>query len=82
MNKQQITKKLRELGAAWATTSDKYLCTDYQCCNHLNGDKPAYHIHPNSSYPHVNNIFRFTSLREIAEWIREDREMIKEEAES
>lgn len=66
----RITKGLREIGAAWAVRSDKYLCTDHNCCNALNGDKPAYHIHPDASYPHQSNIMRFRSMADLEGYIK------------
>ena len=63
----RITRKLKKKGMAWAVRSDKYICTNHNCCNVLEGDKPAYHIHPDASYPHQNSIERFASLREIEE---------------
>jgi hypothetical protein len=58
--KQQISKKLVESGAAWAVTDRKCI---------LPGDgfgaKPSYHIHPDASHPHENQIRHFSSLDEI-----------------
>lgn len=70
MNKQQITKRLRNIGAAWATSDEKYICTNSKCCNHLEGDRPAYHIHPDALEPRESYICAFTSLAGIAEYIR------------
>lgn len=67
--KARITNGLEEIGAAWATSASKYICTRYDCCNVLNGDKPAYHIHPDASEPRDIYIKRFTSLNEIAEYV-------------
>jgi len=69
-NKRQITKGLQEIGAAWAVSADKYICTNHQCCNALEGDKAAYHIHPDASEPRDTYIRRFKSLGEIAAYIK------------
>lgn len=64
MNKQQITSKLQQLGMAWATRSDKYVSQ-----NDGWGSKPAYHVHPDASYPHQDSIKRFYNLAEIEAYI-------------
>jgi len=67
--KERITNGLHEIGAAWAVSTTKYICTRYDCCNVLDGDRPAYHIHPDRSEPRDIYIKRFTSLSAIAEYI-------------
>ena len=69
INKRQITQGLREIGAAWATQNEKYLCANHNCCQPMDGDKAAYHIHPNADYPHQDDIKRFSNLVEIAGYI-------------
>jgi hypothetical protein len=69
-NKRRITQGLKEVGAAWATTARKYICTDHTCCNHLKGDKAAYHIHPDVRYPYQNSIRKFRSLKEVWAYIK------------
>lgn len=67
MRKNQITKRLESIGAAWAVKDEKYIGTNDP------GDpwklKPTWHIHPDCTYPHINNIARFESLRDLSEWI-------------
>jgi len=71
MNKGKVSHGLQEIGAAWAIRSDKYVCTNHQCCNVLEGDRgrPAYHVHPDASEPRDIYIKRFKSLDEIADYI-------------
>lgn len=58
--KQQISQKLVEAGACWAVTDRKCI---------LPGDgygaTPSYHIHPDASYPHENQIRRFSDLETL-----------------
>ncbi len=60
----QVEQGLEAIGACWAVRSDKYVSADddYDA-------KPAYHVHPDATYPHVNAIKRFESLNELASWI-------------
>jgi len=74
MNKGKVIHGLSEIGAAWAVSADKYICTRHQCCNMLEGDKPAYHIHPDASEPRDIYIKRFKSLDEIAGYIKARKE--------
>ena len=67
---EMVTKGLTEIGAAWAVRSDRYICTNRQCCDYLAGDRRAYHVHPDASYPHQNSIKRFSNLDEVAGYIR------------
>jgi len=76
-NQTQITAGLKEIGAAWATSARKYLCTDHNCCNHLTGDKAAYHVHPDASYPHQNSIRKFRSLKEVWSYVQARKASIK-----
>jgi len=68
MNKRQITEKLIEKGMAWAVRSDKYTDPNDPLEDQVNRRK-TWHIHPNASYPHQNDIVRFDTLAEIEEWI-------------
>jgi hypothetical protein len=74
--KDRITRQLTGLGAAWAITSDKFISPDDEF-----GAMPTYHIHPDASYPHINSIERFDTLREIEEWIKDTRQAQQEHAE-
>lgn len=69
-NVRSITQGLQEIGAAWAVSNNKYLCTNHQCCNALEGNRPAYHVHPDASEPRNIYIRRFKSLGEIAAYIK------------
>lgn len=64
-NRKQVEQGLEDIGACWAVRSDKYVSAD----NSSYDAKPCYHVHPDASYPHQNNIKRFESLNEIASWI-------------
>lgn len=75
--KERISQGLREIGAAWAVSADRYICTNHQCCNALDGDIRAYHIHPDASYPHQDNIKRFSNLDEIAGYIKASKAVQK-----
>lgn len=55
--KQQISAKLVEAGACWAVTDRKCVLPGDGY-----GSKPTYHIHPDSSYPHENQIRHFSDL--------------------
>ncbi len=77
--KDRITRHLKALGAAWAVSNKKYTCTNWQCCDVLDGDKAAYHIHPDQSYPHQNSIQRFASLAALELWIRETSQAQQEQ---
>ena len=70
INKRQITQGLQDIGGAWATSSERYVCTNHNCCQPLDGDRPAYHIHPNANYPHRDDIKRFGTLVEVAGYIK------------
>ena len=69
-NMNGIQKGLGEIGACFAIRSDKFFCANHNCCQPLDGDKPAYHIHPNSSEPRQDDIKRFESLAELESWIK------------
>lgn len=68
MNKSRVSKGLREIGACWCVSADKYVCTNSQCCGM--DAKPAYHVHPDCSYPHQDNIMAFYSLRQVWDYIQ------------
>lgn len=66
--KNQITRKLVRIGAAWAITQDKYVDPGDPI------DDPAdqmatYHIHPNATDPHQSHILRFGTLDALEEWL-------------
>src|SRR5436305_10846480 len=76
MNKQQISQGLRDIGASFAIRSDKFVAV-----NDPQGSKPSYHIHPDASYPHEQEIIHFDSLKDIEEWIRCAKVMSKAKTE-
>ena len=64
MTKQQkIGQALQEIGACFAVRNDKFISV-----NDPQGSRPAYHVHPDASYPHEREIIRFATLMEIEEW--------------
>jgi hypothetical protein len=68
-NMNSIKSGLDEIGACFATSTSKFICANHNCCQPLDGDKSAYHIHPDSSNPRQDDIKRFESLAELASWI-------------
>ena len=76
-NQKQITAGLKAIGAAWATADYKYACTDYNCCNHLTGNKAAYHVHPDASYLHLQSIRKFYNLKEVWAYVQARQASIK-----
>ena len=72
MSKQhdRITEKFSKFGIAWAVRSDKFCSPDDPLEAQANGTK-TYHVHPDASHPHVNDILRFSSLVAIEEWLNE-----------
>lgn len=55
--KNQIAQKLVEGGACFAVTDRKCVLPDDEF-----GAHPSYHVHPDTSYPHVSQIKRFADL--------------------
>lgn len=70
MSKQhdRITKKLGQMGMAWAASIDKYCDPNDPFEDQISGNK-TYHIHPDVSYPHTKHAKRFHSLQEIEEYL-------------
>ena len=69
-NMNSIKNGLDNIGACFAIKTDKFICANHNCCKPLDGDKPAYHIHPNSNSPRQDDIKRFESLAELESWIK------------
>lgn len=69
MNKKRITNELRELGMAWAITSEKCVLP-----NDGYDARKTYHIHPEANYPHEMSIKRFDTLKEIELYIKAIKE--------
>lgn len=74
--KDRISRQLTALGAAWAVTKDKCVLPDDGF-----GAMPSYHIHPDQSHSHQNDIVRFYYLADLEQWIRETRQAQQEHAE-
>lgn len=69
-NMPSIKEGLAEIGACFAIRSDKFICANHNCCQPLEGNKPAYHIHPDSNSPRQDDIKRFESQTELESWIK------------
>lgn len=65
MTEQQMVAALKSVGACFATSTAKFISP-----NDPYGSKPAYHIHPNSEYPHEKNIVRVYSQKQLQDWVR------------
>ena len=64
-SKAKLTKRMKDLGMAWATRSDKFVDP-----NDPMGERtPTYHVHPDASQPWQNAIKRFRTLNELTEYI-------------
>ena len=74
MTKKQITKKLEEIGACWAVKAEKYTAVDDYTMAVSWFVKPTWHIHPDCTYPHTDNIKRFKTLQELSDWIDERKQ--------
>ena len=70
MNRKQITQGLEDIGACWAVTNEK---------TQLPGEhKRFYHIHGDASYPHVDAMWRFSTLQQIADYIYTAKRVLAE----
>jgi len=67
--KDRITKGLRKIGAAWAVRSDRYCSPNDPLEDQIEG-KRTYHVHPDASFPHQDNIKRFRNLDEVQAYIK------------
>ncbi len=65
MTTEQMVKALDSVGACFAVTTAKYVAV-----RDGHDAKPSYHIHPNASYPHENDIVRIYSQEQFIDWIR------------
>ena len=61
--KEQITEKLRRIGACWAIRNDKF------CAPEDSDGRRTYHVHPICKDPQQRYIKRFDTLAEIENWI-------------
>lgn len=65
--KQRITRGLAEIGAAFASRTDRYICCEHACCG--GRTQRAYHVHPDRARPETGAIRKFYNLDEIARYI-------------
>lgn len=70
--KQRITRLLSEIGACWAVTMEKCILPSDPLEDQITG-KATYHIHPDRSELRSEYIQRFTNLKALEAWIREQR---------
>lgn len=63
MTEEQMVAALRSVGACFAISTAKYVAA-----NDPFESKPAYHIHPDASYPHEKNIERAFSQAQLLDW--------------
>jgi len=63
-SKKKVTIGLGEIGASWATRSDKFVSPDDGF-----GAKPTYHVHPDVSRPEQSAVLNFRTLKEIEGYI-------------
>lgn len=64
MTIEQVSTALKSVGACFATSTAKFVSPDDGF-----GAKPTYHIHPDCSYPHGRDILRFSSIKEIQQYV-------------
>ena len=67
--KDRVTKGLLEIGACWAVRSDRYCGANDPLEAQIAGER-TYHIHPDASYPHQDDILMFRNLDEILGYIK------------
>ena len=65
MTIEQMSQALQAIGACFAVTTAKTILP-----NDPFGSKPSYHIHPDASNPRQEDIERFYSQAQFADWIR------------
>ncbi len=68
---ESVTRGLLEIGACWATSTQRYICADHNCCQRFNQvQRPLYHVNPDASRPEQLAIRCFHNLDEIAAYIK------------
>lgn len=67
---EKITAALAEVHAAWAHSSEKY-----RARHEPDEMKPAYHIHPDASFPDVADVRRFDTQAQIWKYIEFRRKL-------
>jgi len=65
--KKQVSKRLAELGMAWAVRDDKFTDPGDPMDAQVRGEK-TYHVHPDRTRPEGTAVKRFHSLQEIADY--------------
>lgn len=65
MTINQMSSALKSVGACFAVTTAKTVLA-----NDPYMAKPSYHVHPDASYPHQNDIVRLYSQAQFKDWIR------------
>ncbi len=68
MTEGQMVQSLKSVGAIFAVSTAKFVSP-----NDPHGSKPAYHIHPDASYPHEKDIIRVYSQKQLQDWVRTAR---------
>jgi hypothetical protein len=64
MTTDQMYAALKSVGACFAVSTAKTILP-----NDPHDSKPSYHIHPDSGYPHQNDIERVYSQAQFRDWI-------------
>ena len=70
--KDHITAALDQIGAAWAVTKNKVVLPNDPMEDQVT-NRATYHIHPDKAEPRAEYIQRFSSLKELEQWIRDQR---------
>ncbi len=65
MTTEQMVKALDSVGACFAVTTAKYVAV-----RDGHGAKPSYHVHPDASYPHEQDIERIYSQSQFQDWVK------------
>ena len=65
--KAKVREALREVGAAFAIRSDRFMDPSDPYGAQVRREK-RYHIHPDKSQPEVTAMLRFRTLDEILDW--------------
>lgn len=68
MNKRRVEKKLLASGGTWFLMASKF-CDANDPLEHQMSHRKTWHIHPDASYLHGDNIKRFDTLAELNDWL-------------
>jgi|GEM_PF-6285302 len=63
ITKKKVEGLMEETGSCWAYRNDKHESN--------NSDGKMWHIHPDSSNPHQQNIVMFHTLSDAYEWLQD-----------